>query len=84
MRACVLQGLQPRGGSDAEADFAEQVNVWILECPLEATGARGPKASFANTPRAPKRHLQREGRVTENLDTVHLYKGKCGIKSCET
>ena len=61
MRACLLQGLQPRGGSDAEADFAEQVNVWILECPLEAAGARGPKASFANTPRAPKRRAAARG-----------------------
>jgi hypothetical protein len=27
MRACLLQGIQPRGGSDARADFAEYRGV---------------------------------------------------------
>ena len=44
MRACMLQ---PRGGSDARADFAEQVAVLILDCPLVVGGilvAPGPSA----------------------------------------
>ena len=42
MRACMLQ---PRGGSDARADFAEQVAVWISDCPLVVGGiAPGPSA----------------------------------------
>ena len=64
MRACMLQ---PRGGSDARADFAEQVAVWILDCPLVVGGiAPGPSAGRRPArvrSRAPKRRLRREGRV---------------------
>jgi hypothetical protein len=64
MRACMLQ---PRGGSDARADFAEQVAVWISDCPLVVGGiAPGPSAGRRPArvrSRAPKRRLRREGRV---------------------
>ena len=57
MRACMLQ---PRGGSDARADFAEQVAVLILDCPLVVGGdsagpERRPKAgaSTLSSPEAP-------------------------------
>ena len=49
MRACMLQ---PRGGSDARADFAEQVAVLILDCPLVVGGilvAPGPSEDFVDT-----------------------------------
>ena len=56
LRACMLQ---PRGGSDARADFAEQVAVWILDCPLVVGGiAPGPSAGRRPArvrSRAPKR-----------------------------
>jgi hypothetical protein len=62
----VYAGLQPRGGSDAGADFAEQVAVWILDCPGSG-GDSGPEALREAQGRvryrAPKRRFRREGRV---------------------
>ena len=63
----VYAGLQPRGGSDAVTDFAEQVAVWILDCPLVVGGNDGPEALREAQGRArfrgPKRRLRRGGRV---------------------
>ena len=61
--------LQPRGGSDARADFAEQVAVLILDCRLVVGGvlvAPGPSAGRRPArvrSRAAKRRLRRERRV---------------------
>ena len=76
--------LQPRGGFDAREDFAEQVAVWILDCPLVVGGiAPGPSAGRRPArvrSRAPKRRKRRQGRarffaaskcfVTLKLDSI--------------
>ena len=57
MRACMLQ---PRGGSDARADFAEQVAVHVdFRWPSSSGGDSGPErrpkagASTLSSPEAP-------------------------------
>ena len=73
MRACMLQ---PRGGSDARADFAEQVAVLILDCPLVVGGIAGPSAgrpkAGASTLSSPEAPLAARGASKDFVDTVLL------------
>ena len=72
MRACMLQ---PRGGSDARADFAEQVAVLILDCRLVVGGvlvAPGPSAGRRPARSSPEAPLAARGASKDFVDTVLL------------
>jgi len=67
--------LQPRGGSDARADFAEQVAVLILDCPLVVGGilvAPGPSAGRRPGRSSPEAPLAARGASKDFVDTVLL------------
>ena len=65
--------LQPRGGSDARADFAEQVAVLILDCPLVVGGiAPGPSAGRRPARSSPEAPLAARGASKDFVDTVLL------------
>ena len=69
--------LQPRGGSDARADFAEQVAVLILDCPLVVGGilnlvAPGPSAGRRLARSSPEAPLAARGASKDFVDTVLL------------
>ena len=74
MRACMLQ---PRGGSDARADFAEQVAVHVdFRLPSSSGGdsagpERRPKAG-ASTLSSPEAPLAARGASKDFVDTVLL------------
>ena len=68
--------LQPRGGSDARADFAEQVAVHVdFRLPSSSGGDSGPErrpkagASTLSSPEAP---LAARGASKDFVDTVLL------------